>query len=44
MGCREGCGLGCLGVLVTIATTNPLFGAIVLVGGYLANRLFRRRP
>jgi hypothetical protein len=43
MGCREGCGLGCLGVLIGIVTANPLIGAIVFVGGYVAARLSRRR-
>ena len=43
MGCQSGCAVGCLGVLVAIATANPLFGAIVIVGAYVLDRIFGRR-
>lgn len=43
MSCGTGCAAGCLGVLVAVATANPLFGAIVVVGAYVADRVFRRR-
>ena len=40
---RTGCALGCLGILAAIATANPLTGAIVIVGGYVLDRILRRR-
>jgi Flp pilus assembly pilin Flp len=42
MGCREGCAVGCLGVLVAVVAANPLIGAIVVVGGWVLNRFTRR--
>lgn len=42
MGCGTGCAAAILGVLVAVATANPLIGAIVLVGTIVANRLLRR--
>lgn len=43
MSCGTGCAAGILGLLVAIATANPLFGAIVVVGAYVADRIVRRR-
>jgi hypothetical protein len=43
MGCGIGCAVGCLGILVAILTANPLIGAIVIVGAYVADRLLGGR-
>jgi hypothetical protein len=43
MSCGTGCAAGILGVLVAIATANPLFGLIVVVGAFLIDRLRRHR-
>lgn len=43
MSCGTGCAAGILGLLVAIATANPLFGAIVVVAAYVADRIVRRR-
>ena len=43
MSCGTGCAAGILGVLVAVATANPLFGLIVIVGAFVVDRLFKRR-
>jgi hypothetical protein len=43
MGCRNGCALGCLGILVAIVTANPIIGAIIVVGGWVLDRMLGRR-
>ncbi len=43
MGCANGCAIGCLGILVAIVTANPLIGAVVFLGGWVVDRMLRRR-
>jgi len=43
MGCRNGCALGCLGILVAVVTANPLIGIVIVVGGWLLDRMFGRK-
>jgi hypothetical protein len=43
MSCGTGCAAAILGLLVAIATANPLFGAIVVVGADVADKILRRR-
>lgn len=43
MGCGTGCAVGCLGVLVAIVTANPIFGAMVIVGAWVLDKITGKR-